>query len=134
MRITGVEDPFDAAPGADVLVVGDEVGLGAAVAVKPAGGGAAEVGGAGCELVEAENTEEIRRTAESLGWQPTAAATLAGRSAHGGFSSGKTPPLRRQQQQLVGDATDAYGLSSSKQEARSCGCQQKSGAPSGHHH
>jgi hypothetical protein len=54
--------------------------------------------------------------AESLGWQPTAAATSAGWSTPGGFSSGKTPPLRRQQQQLVGDDADAYGLSSSKQE------------------
>jgi hypothetical protein len=40
----------------------------------------------------------------------------------GGFSSGKTPPLLRQQQQLVGDGAGAHGLS------RSGGCQQKSGA------
>jgi hypothetical protein len=39
MRITGVEDPFDRAPSVGVLVVGDEVGLSAAMAVKPTCGG-----------------------------------------------------------------------------------------------
>lgn len=56
-QVTCVEDPLDGSLGVDVLVVGDEVGLGPDVAVESAGVAAAEVDGPGAEPVRAEDAD-----------------------------------------------------------------------------